>query len=59
LCGVCDDHIDFVLDEVGGQLREPRIVAIGRSPLDHHIASLDVARIAQSLAESLGFLARG
>ncbi len=34
LCGVRDDHIDFALNEVGGQLREPGVVAVGRSPLD-------------------------
>ena len=29
LRGVCNDHVDFALDEFGRQLREPSIVAFG------------------------------
>ncbi len=42
---VHDDHVDFALDQVGDQLRYPIVIAVGGSPLDHHIASLGVARV--------------
>ena len=40
LRAVHDDHLDSALDQIGNQLRYPGVVAVGRSPLDHHIASL-------------------
>ena len=41
-----NDHVDFVLDQFGGQIAGTRAkLAVGGSPIDHHIASLGVARI--------------
>jgi hypothetical protein len=42
---VDNDHIDFALDQVGGQVRYPSVVSVGGSPLDHHIASLGIASV--------------
>src|SRR5215813_14778904 len=54
---VHDDHIDFALYKVSGQFRYSIVIAIGRSPLDHQIASLGVPRIPQPLPERLRLLA--
>ena len=54
-----DDYIDFALDQVGGQLRYPIVIAVGGTPLDHHIASLGVAGVPKLLAERLRLLAVG
>ena len=40
-----DDYLDFALKQVRGQLWYPIEIAVGGSPLDHHIASLGVARV--------------
>ena len=40
-----DDDVHFALDQVGNQLRNPIVIAVGGSPLDHHIAALGVARV--------------
>jgi hypothetical protein len=57
-CRVGDDHLDLALHEIGGQLRKLSVVAVDRSPLDHHIASLHVASVAQPLPKGLGLFAR-
>ena len=54
-----DDYIDFALDQVGGQLRYPSVIAVGGTPLDHNIASLGVAGVPKLLAERLRLLAVG
>ena len=42
---VRNDYVDFSLDEFGGQLGEPSVVAIGPLPLDDHVTPLGVARV--------------
>ena len=42
---VRDDHIDFALDQIHGQLGYPSVIAAGGSPLDYHITSLNVSRV--------------
>ena len=54
-----DDYIEFALDQVGGQLRQPIVIAVGGSPLDYHIATLGVARVPQPLPKRLRLLALG
>jgi hypothetical protein len=41
-----DDYIDFPLDQVSSQLRYLVEIAVGRSPLDHQVASLGVTSVA-------------
>jgi hypothetical protein len=35
----------FARNEIGGQLWETSVVAVGRSPLDQYVATLGVARV--------------
>ena len=46
------DHVDLAGDEVGGQRGQPINVALAPAIFDHHVLSLDVAGLAQSLTES-------
>ena len=52
-CGIsyCSDQIDLAADEVGGQCRQPIIVALRPAIFDSQVLSLDVAGFAQSLTE--------
>src|SRR6476619_1473723 len=51
--GVHDDHVDLVLDQVCDRLRRTTVIAVGGSPLDYHVASLNEALIQQALTEGL------
>ena len=54
-----DDQIGFALDQVGGQRGDASVIPGGRSPFDHHVASLDVACVPQPLPKRLRLLALG
>ena len=56
---VHDDHIDLALHQVGGQRGYLIVIAAGRSPFDHYVASLHVARVPQPLPKRLRLLALG
>ena len=45
------DHVDLAADEVGGQCRQPIIVALRPAVFDRQVLSLDVAALTQSLVE--------
>ena len=42
---ISHDDIHLALNQLGSQLRYTVVIAVGRSPVDHHIASLGVARV--------------
>ena len=54
---IYDHHIDFAANQICDQLRYQSEIAVGGSPFDHHIASLSVSRVSQSLPKRLRFLA--
>jgi hypothetical protein len=41
-----DDDFHFSLNQIGNQLTQPVVVAIGRSPVDDYVRSRRVARVA-------------
>src|SRR5438067_10179452 len=43
------DYIDLATDEIGGQCRQPIVVALCPAVFDRHILPLDIAGFAQSL----------
>ena len=47
----CHDHVDLAADQIGGQCGQPIIVALRPAVFDRHVLSLDVAGLAQPLAE--------
>src|SRR5215470_12030665 len=53
------DHFDLALHQFGGQCRDLGIVAIRESPIDHHIAPLDIPLFAQRLSKRARLAALG
>jgi hypothetical protein len=49
----CDDDFDLVADQLGRESREPIRPPLRPSPFQRDIAAIDVAEVAQSLAEPL------
>ncbi|HEY2247729.1 MAG TPA: hypothetical protein VGH70_09820 [Bradyrhizobium sp.] len=46
-----DDHRDLVVDEIGGQRRQPAVIAFGPAVFDGDVLAVDKAAFLQALAE--------
>jgi hypothetical protein len=47
----CRDYVDVTIDEVGGQSGQPIIATLRPAVFDRHVLALDVAGLAEPLAE--------